>query len=303
MQKYVMSKKATGQIGPTQNYKIQDYSLDDLYRSASSGGIGAYRPDVSGAINAYTQQANADKSYAENAYNTTRNDLLTSLKRFQENNAKQQANQRQSYLTDQSSLDIAKQQANRQSRIGTAARGLGGSGLQKLAEIQNDLGMQGDESQLANENQSVMDALRTALSQETEDTNTKVNRARTNYENQIRNIDANLAAQIAAVNYQADQAYAQSLANARASVASGQAAARNAYNVLTGNTNALADALSKQNEKQLMRTYGATNAKNLANTIANYYSNLFANTSGINNNAYNTAMNNVNGLLRMYGLM
>lgn len=284
-------------------YQIKDYSLDDLYRSAASGGMTAYRPDVSGAINAYTQQANADKSAAESNYNTTRNDLLSSLKRFQENNAKQQANQRQSYLTDQSSLDMAKQQANRQSRIGNAARGLGGSGLQKLAEIQNDLGMQGDESQLANQNQSILDALRTALSQETEDTNRKVNTAKSNYDNQIRNIDANLAAQIAAINYQADQQYAQSLANARAYNANNQAAARNAYNVLTGNTNSLADALKRQSRDQLRNTYGATSNKDVGSAIANYYSNLFANTAGINNNAYNTAMENVNGLLRMYGLM
>ena len=62
-------------------YNLLDYSLDDLYRSASSGGgVGAYRPDVSGAINSYRQQADANKANAANVYNTTRNDLLTSLK-------------------------------------------------------------------------------------------------------------------------------------------------------------------------------------------------------------------------------
>lgn len=285
-------------------YQITNrYSLDDLYRNASNHNIGAYRPDVSGAINAYNQQANADKSAAESNYNTTRSDLLDSLKRFQENNAKQQANQKQSYLTDQSSLDMAKQQANRQSRIGTAARGLGGSGLQKLAEIQNDLGMQGDESQLANENQSVMDALRTALSQETEDTNKKVNTARTNYENQIRNIDANLAAQIAAVNYQADQAYAQSLANARAYNANNRAAARNAYNVLTGNTDALVDQFAKNSLKNIRQYYGAVNDQDLVGKIQQYYGSLFSGTNGMSASNYDRAMNNINGLLKWYGLM
>ena len=284
-------------------YNLKDYSYDDLYNNAYGGGIGAYRPDVSGMINAYTQQANADKKNLESGYNTTRNDLLSSLKRYQETNAKQQTTQRQSYLTDQAALDTQKQIANRNARIGNAARGLGGSGLAKLAEIQNDLGMQGDESQLMNENQSILDALRTALAQETEDTNTKLNYAKTDYDNRIRSIDANLAAQIAAANLQADQQYAQSLANARAYAGNSRALANNAYNVLTGNTKALSDALSKQSINQLINTYGATGKNDLGSTIANYYSSLFNNTNGMSANQYNTAMDNVYGLLRAKGLM
>jgi len=285
-------------------YNLLDYSLDDLYRSASSGGgVGAYRPDVSGAINSYRQQADANKANAANVYNTTRNDLLTSLKRFQENNAKQVSNQKQSYLSDQSAMDMAKEQANRQSRIGTAARGLGGSGLQRLAEVQNDLGLQGDESQLANKNQSILDALKSALVQETEDTNNKINTAKTNYNNQIRSIDANLAQQIAAINYQADQQYAQSLAQARAYGSASRANANNAYNVLVGNTRALEDALKNQNRSQLKSTYGASSNKALGSTIANYYGNLFANTSGMSGAQYDRAMNNVDTLLKYYGLI
>lgn len=117
------------------------------------------------------------KSIAENRYNTTANNLLTSLRRYQAENAKNVENQRKSYLSDQAALESARFEADRQNRISNAARGLGGSGLQQLSQLQNLLGQGQDISNLALENRGELEDLRTALANYMEDYNTDLEQA------------------------------------------------------------------------------------------------------------------------------
>jgi hypothetical protein len=177
-------------------YDTSDY-LTDLSSSSTGGTGGYYTLDISDMLKAYRQQADADKSAAKQNYDTTRSDLLTSLKRFQEENAKNQESQKQSYLSGQSSLESAREQADRQTRISAASRGLGGSGLQQLAQLQNLINQGQEVSNLATENQSIMDKLRTALTQKEEDTDKALANANTTYENALKQINATLASNVA----------------------------------------------------------------------------------------------------------
>ena len=212
---------------------LQDYDVQkttDDYMSAFSdlgsggGGYGGSNIDLSGILSAYDQAAAASKATAKQTYETTRSDLLTSLKRYQEENAKNVENQKRSYLLGQSSLESARAEADRQSRIGTSARGLAGSGLQQLAQLQNLISQGQDISNLATENQQTMDALRTALAQRQEDTDTKLANALAVYNNALSSIEAEAATNKANIQYQAQEAEANRRASAAAQAASNRLA-------------------------------------------------------------------------------
>lgn len=190
-----------------------DYSsLASDYSGGSGGGSGggyssrSRVPDISGLLAAYDQQADASRKIAQNSYDTTRNDLLTSLKRFQEQNAKDVENQKQGYLAEQSGLDYAREQANRQNRVAASARGLGGSGLQQLAQLQTLMSQGEDISQAAASNQKAMDNLRAVLQQKEDDYNTNLSKAQSTLDSTLAQIEANLAQQKAQAIYENEMA-------------------------------------------------------------------------------------------------
>lgn len=208
-------------------YDVSDYTNSLIGSGASGGSGGYYTLDIGNMLKAYEQQADADRAVAKQSYDTARNDLLTSLKRFQdqyntskedlattlnrykqeydtsldtlatalnrykEQNALDVQNQQKDYVSGQAAIEAAIQQADRQNRISAAARGLGGSGLQQLAQLQTLLSQGQNISNLANENQSVMDALRKALANKEEDTNKSREALRREYTN--REEDTNRA--------------------------------------------------------------------------------------------------------------
>lgn len=176
-------------------YDLNNYVNQNTTSTGGSGGY--YTLDITNMLNAYNQQADADRAVAQQTYDTTRNDLLTSLKRYQEQNAQDVANRKRAYLSEQASLESAREAADRQTRIDSAARGLGGSGLQQLAQLQNLINQGQDISDIATSNQQDMDTLRKALAQYTEDTNTKLDNANKTYDNAIKQINAQLANNIA----------------------------------------------------------------------------------------------------------
>ena len=177
-------------VDNTYDASISDY-MNGLVGSGGTGGY--YTLDISNMLKAYEQGAQTQRDIAKQTYNTKREDLLTSLKRFQESNAKDVANQQKAYLSNQASLESAIAQADRQNRISSAARGLGGSGLQQLAQLQNLLSQGQTISDMATENQGVMDKLRRALMEKEEDTATAEARALSDYNNTLSEIASNLA--------------------------------------------------------------------------------------------------------------
>jgi len=186
-----------------------DFTNSDAYKSlqsyANSLGAGASPIDLSGIIADYNRNnqatiANYNKTLADtistlkSSNEQSRNDLLTSLKRFQEStadsknelltslnrfresNAESMRTQQQDFNASRATLEDESFMNQRNSLANAASRGLGGSGLQQLAQLQNRLAASKSVSTLAQKNQNVQDALRKALTQEQEDYNTKVSK-------------------------------------------------------------------------------------------------------------------------------
>lgn len=210
-----------GEITATQSYDTTPYSGETTSSgsSGSSGGSGggyssavsAYNDlaeanravakstydqtvsDLNTALDRYRQEIETSRNLAQQSYNDTADNLLTSLKRYQEQNAKDVENQKRSYLSGQSALDSARSEADRNTRISAAARGLGGSGLQQLAMLQNLISQGEEVSDLALDNQNEMDTLRKALAQREEDYDTSIKKARQTLDNTLNQLNTNLS--------------------------------------------------------------------------------------------------------------
>lgn len=259
---------------------LQGYDEDALYRlyggGMSSGGGGGYdvaKADISGLLSAYEQQAESARQVAESRYNNTRNDLLTSLKRFQEQNAKDVQNQKQGYLSEQANLESAREQANRQNRISAAARGIGGSGLQQLAQLQNLMSQSSEVSQAANKNQTAMDKLATLLREYEEDNATKMQRNEDERMSTLNSIASTLATQKAQAIAENEQRYVNALNSARAQAASASASSNaanaTARQAATAATGVLA-LLTKSLDNELQGLKGMSASKLKAYMNDNY---------------------------------
>ena len=226
-------------------------TLSTYTGGGSSGGSGSGSSYLSGLISAYNQSADADRAVAQQvydttvrnlntalgraeesyntgvsnanrAYDTTASSLLRSLERFQNENKKNVELQKRNYLSEQAALEDARFEADRQNRISAASRGIGGSGLQQLAQLQTLLSQGQDISELALANRNALGDLReqlmeaqedydtdlanaqatrddtlasllTALNNAREDNTNSLNDALRTYQNTLNSINANLA--------------------------------------------------------------------------------------------------------------
>ena len=175
--------------------------------------------DISNMLKAYEDAAAANRAVVEQSYSERRNDLLTSLKRFQEQNAKDVASQQKTYLANQALVESAIAEADRNNRINAAARGLGGSGLQQLSQLQTLMSQGQTISDLATQNQETVNNLREVLANYDEDTQTALADLVKTKENSLKGIESELGTNKASLEYQArekaaDRAHAQQMAEA-----------------------------------------------------------------------------------------
>lgn len=178
--------------------------------SSSGGGYAApNRIDIQPMIDAFTNAANARKNTLQTTANQQRSDLLNSIKRFQEQTARSQEIQRDAFNASRADLEEAAFQADRANRISAAARGIGGSGLQQLSQLQTLMEQNSSISDLAKENTNVQTELARNLAEYEEDTNTSIQNLMANLANSLSEIDANLGDQIANLRYQEDTRYEQ----------------------------------------------------------------------------------------------
>ena len=273
VKKTTKSKKTTPKIDNTYTSVLSDSVYDDGYGSSggSGGGYSAPTLDISGLLRAYQAQADSDKASAKQLYDTTRSDLLTSLKRFQDQNAKDVENQQRAFLSNQAALESARAQADRQNRIASSARGLGGSGLQQLAQLQNLMTQGQDISDLATDNSQKMNTLREALQQMQTDTDTKLNTALTTYNNALKSIDAALAKSKAEAEMQKAQFEANGSYRGGGGYSSGGYGSDSSY---ASDLNSLAASLAGtvdafQNSKKDKGSY-ATARSGIYQTLAEY---------------------------------
>ena len=164
-----------------------------------------FKIDLSSMLAAFDKAAQSSRDMANTTYNTTRGDLLKSLERFREDHAKQVESQKRAYLSNQASLQDARAEVNRMNRINAASRGLAGSGLQQLSQLQNLLNQSQDISELALSNQETMENLRSLLSRAEEDSATDLANAETARANAINSIESTLGSNKANFEYNAAQ--------------------------------------------------------------------------------------------------
>lgn len=176
--------------------------------SSSGGGYAApNRIDIQPMIDAFTNAANARKNTLQTTANQQRSDLLNSIKRFQEDTARSQEIQRDAFNASRADLEEAAFQADRANRISAAARGIGGSGLQQLSQLQTLMQQNNAISDLAGENTDVQMQLAENLARYEEDANTEIQNLMANLANSLSEIDASLGDQIANLRYTEDTRY------------------------------------------------------------------------------------------------
>lgn len=164
-----------------------------------------FKIDLTSMLAAFNQAAQTSKDMANTTYNTTRGDLLKSIERFRDQHAKQVETQKRAYLSNQASLQDARAEINRMNRINAASRGLAGSGLQQLSQLQNLMAQGQDISDLALANQDTMENLRTILANAEEDSATDLANAVTARDNAIKSIESTLGTNKANLEYNAAQ--------------------------------------------------------------------------------------------------
>ena len=176
--------------------------------SSSGGGYAApNRIDIQPMIDAFTNAANAQKNTLQTTANQQRSDLLNSIKRFQEDTARSQGIQRDAFNASRADLEEAAFQADRANRISAAARGIGGSGLQQLSQLQTLMQQNNAISDLAGENTDVQMKLAENLARYEEDANTEIQNLMANLANSLTQIDADLGNRIANLRYTEDTRY------------------------------------------------------------------------------------------------
>lgn len=170
----------------------------------SSGGGGTSVPksepikiDLSDILAAYTASAEAQKKAIsdstaaqkklledtlasqlktlETSEAAQRDALETSLKRFREDTAKARGQQQASFNANRADLEAQAFMANRAAMQSAASRGLGGSGLQQLAQLQNMINQSGEINELATGNTEALNALAQNLARQEQDTTTNIN--------------------------------------------------------------------------------------------------------------------------------
>ena len=165
---------------------------------ASTPAVSTPQPlDLSDILASYTQSAEAQKKSIsdaaaarrqlltdtlasniktlETSESQQRENLLNSLKRFQEDTAKARGQQQSSFNASRADLEAQAFMANRAALQSAASRGLGGSGLQQLAQLQNMINQSGEISKLSSSNTEALNALAQNLARQEEDITTNMN--------------------------------------------------------------------------------------------------------------------------------
>ena len=239
--------------------------------------------------------------------NQTRNDLLTSLKRFQESNAESMRTQQQDFNASRASLEDEAFMNQRNAMANASSRGLGGSGLQQLAQLQNRIAAGKNVSALAQKNQNAQDALRKALTQEEEDYKTKVTNLEENLANAIIEAQNKTAQQINAANTNNTNLinnlkYNEQVRqrNAQAQASSAQASLKNLLNNMQEGVTTLQGA-QKSFEQELKSTINKYLTTNKKSDVSKLGKDTKSKLSNELDEIYKNYITRVGGDLKTYG--
>lgn len=185
--------KATVDTPITNQDSYLNYALSDIGEytpSKYTGGSGGL--DLNSLYGAYENQANAQKATVKTSIAQQRQDLLDSIARVREDIATSKKQKQQNFQSTRADLEERAMMADRSNRISAAGRGLSGSGLQQLAQLQNMIASGKEISGVANEVRDEQDTLAQTLKRSEEDTTKNVNNLSISEQNQLNQIIANL---------------------------------------------------------------------------------------------------------------
>lgn len=226
-----------------------------------SGLTGPQRVDLTDILASYEKGAAAQEKAVRDSGESQRQSLLNSLKRFQAETTEARNQQRRAYNASRADLEGQAFMANRQALQNAAARGLGGSGLQQLAQLQNLINQSAATDKLAQSNTDVLKQLATAARNKEEDTNTSLLNVTKDVENKLANIAANNAQARAELQYKEGVRYEQARQAAEqfaAQLAAQNAAIANSRSDMVESADNLLGNILRQGQEAIKKvgTYG-----------------------------------------------
>ena len=227
--------------------------------SSSSGGGGvANRIDMTPMINSLKEGAAANKKTISDRYAAERNRLSQQLKQYQENTATARRQAMEAFNSARADLEEDAYMNMRAAQQSAASRGLGGSGLQQLAQLSSQIESSNQTSNLSEQNTDTQNELTKALKDMEEQINTGISEANMNEKNEIAQIDANTASAIAQAQYQEEVRFQNALAEAaarNASIAAQDRAANRELQLAIGSYTGTLDSLLKSGIDKLTKTF------------------------------------------------
>lgn len=227
--------------------------------SSSSGGGGvANRIDMTPMINSLREGAAANKKTISDKYAAERNRLSQQLKQYQENTATARKQAMDAYNSARADLEEDAYMNMRAAQQSAASRGLGGSGLQQLAQLSSQIESSNQTSNLSEQNTDTQNELTKALKDMEEQINTDISEANMNEKNEIAQIDANTASAIAQAQYQEEVRFQNALAEAaarNAAIAAQDRAADRELQLAMGSYTSTLDSLLKSGVDKLAKTF------------------------------------------------
>lgn len=228
--------------------------------SSSSGGGGgvANRIDMTPMINSLREGAAANKKTISDRYAAERNRLSQQLKQYQENTATARRQAMEAYNSARADLEEDAYMNMRAAQQSAASRGLGGSGLQQLAQLSSQIESSNQTSNLSEQNTDTQNELTKALKDMEEQINTGISEANMNEKNEIAQIDANTASAIAQAQYQEEVRFQNALAEAaarNAAIAAQDRATDRELQLAMGSYTGTLDSLLKSGIDKLTKTF------------------------------------------------
>ena len=243
---YTPSKKETAGTSKSDlsNY-FNNYVNGLISGSGGGGGVSAgSRIDLTPYINSLKEGAAANKKTISDTYSAQRNQLAQALKQYQENTATARRQAMDAFNSARADLEEAAYMNMRAAQQSAASRGLGGSGLQQLAQLSSQIESSKQTSDLSESNTETQNDLTKALKDYESQINTQTNDLLTEERNKISEIDATVAQAIASKQYEEEVRYQNALQEASAANASLAASAQSNANSIKAQYAGVLEALT-----------------------------------------------------------
>ena len=229
----VVEKQTTNTASPNLTNDVNAF-ISSLGGSSSSGGgrgvSAGSRIDLTPYINSLKEGAANQKKTISDSYKSLRNQLTQALKAEQENTAIARRQAMEAFNASRADLEENAYMNARAAQQSAASRGLGGSGLQQLAQLSSQIESSKQTSDLAETNTNTQNDLTKALKDYSDKINTQITDYTTEERNKLAEIDSNVASAIAQKQYEEEVRYQQALQNAAATNASIAASTKAASN-------------------------------------------------------------------------